>query len=324
MSKIGWRVALVLYDGAWASTVNATPDLLQSINLRRMTQTFSWDNVTPAPDPIVAFSGYVIAGDTHMGAGDQYDLIILAHFWGDFDRVTRQYPQIAPWLREQYAKGAVIAGVNSGVFWAAEAGLLDTCRATTYWRHIDAFRKRYPAVDWQDNQSLVEDRGIYSSNGQNAANDLTMHLIEKFCGAELATDLARDITFDSRRNYDLTLLNIAGLRHHRDNGIHKAQDWLDNHYHQNVRFGEIADKVGMSKSTFIRRFHKATGKKPGQYLQRLRVEAAKHQLINSDDRIKTISLNVGYRDFGYFSAVFKLVAGIGPRQFRTRFRPRKG
>lgn len=323
MSNSNWRVALVSYDGAWTSSISTTPDLLQSVNLRRMSQTFSWDNVTPTPKPVVTFSGHVVSGDTHMGADNQYDLVILAHFWGDFDQVTGQYPQIAPWLRQQHGRGAVIAGISSGVFWAAEAGLLDARRATTYWRHLETFKQRYPTVEWLENQSLVEDRGIYSSNGQNAAIDLTLHLVEKFCGAKLANGLARDITFDSRRNYDLTLFNIAGLRHHRDSGIHKAQDWLDSHYQEKVKFVALADRVGMSKSTFIRRFQKATGKRPTRYLQRLRVEAAKQQLINSSDLIKTISLNVGYRDFGYFSEVFKSITEMSPKQFRERFRPGK-
>lgn len=321
MSKLGIRVALMIYDGAWASTIYQSLDLFQSANLRQMTQHFSSDIVTPTPNPIRSFSGRTLAGDVHVGATDHYDLIILSHYWGKFEILAKRSPQLVPWLQKQYENGSAIAGVNSGIFWAAEAGLLENRRATTYWRHLKAAKRRFKNVDWQENQVLVEDGGIYSSNGNNASMDLSMHLIEKFCGAEMAASLARDITFDMRRSYDLTLLNIAGLRQHRDAGIHKAQDWLDKHYQDKVEFEEVANIVGMSKRTFIRRFQKATGEKPTRYLQRLRVEAAKHQLINSDDSIKTISLSVGYGDFGYFSEVFKSVTELNPTQFRKRFRP---
>ncbi len=321
MAKLGWRVALLTYDGVWTSSVYPALDLFQSVNLRRMTQLFSSEIISPSPDPVLAFNGRLLAGDNHIGNPGEYDLVILPHFWGDFDKTIQQYPQLPPWLAHQYANGAVIAGINGGIFWAAEAGLLDLRNATTHWRHLREFKVRYPNVSWQENQALVEDGEIYSSNGQNAGMDLTIYLVEKFCGADIAAGLARDITYDSRRNYNLTLFNIAGLRQHKDPGIHKAQEWLDNHYQDEIIFENLAEQVGMSKRTFIRRFQKATGNKPTRYLQRLRVEAAKHHLINSDDSIKTISLNVGYRDFGHFSEVFKSITELSPRQFRSRFRP---
>jgi len=124
--------------------------------------------------------------------------------------------------------------------------------------------------------------------------------------------LAWDTTFDSRRHYNLTLFNIAGLRHHRDSDRHKVQDWLDTHYPETVALKALADKVGKSKSTFIRR-----------YLQRLWVEAAKHHLINSDDSVKSISLTVGYHDSDYFPEVLKALTVLSPIRVRVRFRAGK-
>lgn len=322
MDKVGaWRVGVLICEGTWGSSIAVALDLFQSVNMRRQMQVFNCEVITPDPDPVTVFSGYKLGGDVHVGATGQYDLIVLSHFWGDLDQLTDRYQEIGPWLQRQYEGGATIAGINSGIYWAAEAGLLDGLRATTYWRFIKEVTLRYPKVNWLDNQALVEDGGIYSSNGQNASVDMTMYLVEKFCGADMAAALARDTTFDFRRNYDLTLFNIAGLRQHRDPGVHKAQDWLDENYQHKVQFHELADRVGMSKRTFIRRFKKSTGEKPTRYLQRLRIEAAKHQLINSGDSIKTIGLSVGYRDFGYFSEVFKSITELNPRQFRARFRP---
>jgi len=321
-----WRVALLSYDGAWESSLSSAPDLFQSINLRQTRQHFSWEMVTPSQDAVQVYSGTPLIGtysiDTDSVEDERtFDLILIAHFWGDFDLLIKKYPQIAPWLRSQYKQGAVLAGVNSGVFWMAEAGLLDGRRATTYWRHLNAFKQRYPKVKWQEHQVLVEEAALYSSNGHNAAVDLTMHLIGHFGGVRLANSLARDVTFDFRRNYDLTLFNITGFRRHHDKGIHQAQDWLDDHFHEKVVLLKLADKLGMSKSTFIRRFQKSTGEKPSRYLQRLRVEAAKSRLINSDESTKTIALGVGYTDFSYFSVVFKSLTELTPSEFRRQFRP---
>ena len=146
-------------------------------------------------------------------------------------------------------------------------------------------------------------------------------MVEEFCGASIAAGLARDISFDSRRTYDLNLINIAGFRQHRDVGIHRAQDWLDEHFTQSVELQALANQIGMSKRTFIRRFQKATGELPSRYLQRLRIEAAKHRLGNTQDSIKTIGMGVGYRDISSFSKVFKTLTDVTPREYRQRLRP---
>ena len=104
-------------------------------------------------------------------------------------------------------------------------------------------------------------------------------------------------------------------------GIHRAQDWLDEYFTQSVELQHLAKKIGMSKRTFIRRFQKATGELPSRYLQRLRVEAAKHRLGNTQDSIKTIGMGVGYRDISSFSKVFKSLTAVTPREFRSRLRP---
>lgn len=321
MAVAKWRVALLIFNGAWASTVYGSMELFHSVNLRRpKDQQFHCDLVSADSQPVQLYGGQSIQGDAVIG-DEPYDLIMLAHYWGDFQHLTEQYPSIPPWLAKQHANGARIAGVNSGIFWAAEAGLLNGGRATTYWRHLREFELRYPKVQWQANQASVEHARIYSSNGQNASMDLSLHLVEKFCGASIAAGLARDISFDSRRTYDLNLINIAGFRQHRDVGIHRAQDWLDEHFTQSVELQALANQIGMSRRTFIRRFQKATGELPSRYLQRLRIEAAKHRLGNTQDSIKTIGMGVGYRDISSFSKVFKSLTDVTPREYRQRLRP---
>ncbi|QHJ12258.1 HTH-type transcriptional regulator CdhR [Paraglaciecola mesophila] len=321
MSSAKWRVALLIFNGAWASTVYGSLELFHSVNLRQpKDKQFHCELVSANSQPIQLYGGQTIQSDAVIG-DEPYDLIMLAHYWGDFQDLIEQYPTIPPWLVQQHASGARIAGVNSGIFWAAQAGLLDGGRATTYWRHLREFELRYPKVQWQANQASVEHSRIYSSNGQNASMDLSLHLVEKFCGASIAAGLARDISFDSRRTYDLNLINIAGFRQHRDIGIHRAQDWLDEHFTQSIELQHLANQIGMSKRTFIRRFQKATGELPSRYLQRLRIEAAKHRLGNTQDSIKTIGMGVGYRDISSFSKVFKSLADVTPREYRQRLRP---
>lgn len=321
MPDASWRVALLSHEGVWESSIYMALDIYQSANLRQQELSFSCEILTPTDAPVLPFNDRPRSGDSHIGNGVHYDLIVLSHYWGDFDDVIQRYPELPGWLKLQHNNGALISGVNSGIFWAAEAGLLNNRSATTYWRNFNDFRQRYPQVNWTEDQSLAVDNNIYSSNGSNAGMDLMLHLIEKILNKEIATRMARDVAYDYQRSYNLTLFNIAGLRKHRDSGIHRAQDWLDQHFMEKVEFDALADQIGMSRRTLIRRFQKATGDKPIHYLQRLRVESAKHQLINTEDSIKTISLNVGYQDFGYFSSLFKSITELSPRQFRSHSRP---
>ena len=321
MAEAKWRVALLIYNGAWASTVYGSLELFHSANLRQaQDQQFHCDLLSADNQAVQLYGGHSINADAMIGE-QTYDLILLPHYWGDFHTPTQQHPNIPPWLATQYAKGARIAGINSGIFWAAEAGLLNGGRATTYWRHLTEFEQRYPDVEWQFNQASVEHQKIYSSNGQNASMDISLHLLEIFCGAQIAADLSRDIRSDSRRNGEISLINIGGCRQHRDLRIHRAQDWLDDYYSDSIEFQNLANQIGMSKRTFIRRFQKATGELPSRYLQRLRVEAAKHYLGNTEDSIKTISMSVGYRDISSFSKVFKTLTDVTPRACRARLRP---
>jgi len=315
------QVGLLIHDGVWAASVYSALDLFESANRRNLQQLFNCTIVSPNSSSVKLFNGREMLADSPVNDQQHFDLIFLSHYWGSFDDVTSHYPELPSWLRKQYERGAVIAGINSGIVWAAQAGLLRNRSATSYWRNIKEFRRLFPDVTWAEQQSLVEDSGIYSSNGQNAAMDLTLHLIEKFSSSQMADRLARDITYDSRRSYDLTLFNMSGFRQHKDNAIHKAQDWLDSRYNEPFNFGDCSKKLNMSQRNFIRRFQAATGEKPSRYLQRLRVESAKHQLINNDDSIKAILLNVGYQNFGHFSKVFKEYTKLSPRQFRARFRP---
>lgn len=315
------RVALLIHDGIWFSSGALALDIFQSANLRLPQPIFDCAVVTPTNTPATLFNARQMAGDTTIDDDKQYELVVFNHYWGDFSELITKYPQLPGWLSRQYQQGAVIAATGSSSFWPASAGILNGRSATTYWRNLTELRQRFPAVNWTGTQSLVEDGNIFSSDGNNAALDLILHLLDRFSDSTTAAKMTRDVAFDSRRTYDLTLFNTAGLRQHQDEGIQRAQFWLDQHYADAVEFKALAAQLGISSRSFIRRFIRATGDKPTRYLQRLRVEAAKHLLLNTDQSVKNISLSVGYRDISYFSSLFKSMTQLNPSGYRKRFRP---
>ena len=100
---------------------------------------------------------------------------------------------LLPWLRDWHARGATIAGICSGVAFLAEAGLLDGRQATTHWAVAETMRQRYPNVRWRAEQFVTEDGPIFCSGGVYASIDLSLYLVEKFCGREVALQCAKSL-----------------------------------------------------------------------------------------------------------------------------------
>jgi transcriptional regulator GlxA family with amidase domain len=148
--------------------------------------------------------------------------------------------------------------------------------------------------------------------------DLTLYLIEKFAGRELANICARYIVMDNRRPPQTPEF----VRHHaqtHDPLITKAEKWMRANLRQDLRVADVAKQVAVSERTLIRRFQKATGASPQAYLQRLRLEAGKALLANSAYRIDQILERIGYRDDGAFRRQFKRYTNLSPREYRRRF-----
>src|SRR5581483_11407268 len=127
------------------------------------------------------------------------DIIILtASGWDIRDQIARNTP-LLPWLRKWHARGAYIAGICSGVAFLAESGLLDGRQATTHWGVAELFRQRYPKVDWQPDHFVTEDGRIFCSGGIYAAIDLSLYLVEKFCGRDIALQCAKSLLLSMPR-----------------------------------------------------------------------------------------------------------------------------
>jgi transcriptional regulator GlxA family with amidase domain len=231
--------------------------------------------------------------------------------------LTRLAP-LSRWLAERHALGVSIAATCTGPFLLAEAGLLDGRSATTTTWFAEVFEQRYPAVQLDAAATLVEAGRITTSGGAFSYIDLTVHLVERLAGKELARALARFVVMDNRREPHTHELIAHHVRHH-DPLILKAEKWMRAHLKREIRIDEMADHLAVSARTLMRRFKERTGESPSAYLQKLRVEAAKALLAGTHHRIEQIPERVGYRDESTFRRLFKKHAGVSPREYRRRF-----
>lgn len=317
------RIIILATEGVFGSTLMHAKDFFHMASLRHgkqlgldLTPAFETLMVSPDGEPVTTFSGPRIAVD---GALIEADAIVLPAFWGNFDTLCQQYPEITPWLLNCHAAGSTICGEATGAFWMAEAGLLDAREATTHWRFAREFIERFPNVLFTREKHLTDSDNLYCAGGTTSACDLYMHLVERFCGAPVAQGMARDILFEVQRNYSPGRIGFGGQKRHLDTRILQIQEWLEEHFADKFRFEDVAREHGMSIRNFMRRFQSATGDKPLHYLQRLRIETAKSLLSTTRKSIKTISYEVGYDDASFFARLFRQHTELSPNQYRQQF-----
>ncbi len=249
------------------------------------------------------------------------DLIVIASL-GDIKESLVAHKETIGWLHRQHRRCTPIATVCTGSFLLAETGLLDGKTATTHWGFAALFRKMYPKVILKPERLITDEGNLYCSGGFNAGIDLAIYLIEKICGRKTALQCAKTVIHDPGHR-DQTPYHMMGVpRGHHDQSIGRIQSWMEQHYAQRISGSALAKQFGMSRRTFERRFKAATGETPLQYLQQVRVEAAKQMLEETDDNFEQITTSVGYEDSSSFRKIFVKRTGLRPKMYQHKFQSR--
>lgn len=269
--------------------------------------------------PIVTAYGVRLVPDTTIGAVDRTDLVVVSAVGTDLDAVLAEQHELLPWLRRHAARGAYVAGVCTGAACLAAAGLLDGREATTHWAFADAYRACFPDVLWRPQKLITEDRRMLCSGGVYASLDLSLYLVAKLCGREVALQTARTLVLDMPRSLQSPYAVLPLSRPHDDAAIRRAEAHLTEHCARPLAIESLAQSHHMSARNFIRRFKAATGRTPGTYLQATRIAAAKELLERGARSVQEVGTTVGYEDAAFFRAVFRRETGMTPAEYRERF-----
>jgi transcriptional regulator GlxA family with amidase domain len=256
----------------------------------------------------------------HCGIADvrQTDLIIISSAT-HIEQILGKNPEIVPWLNHHYENGAHVASICTGVFLLAEAGLLDGKSATVHWAFSDIFRKRYPQLKLNQDRMFIDHGRLYCSAGVSAGLDLTLYMVEKFCGRKAALASAKTMVLDMGRERQTPYESFLAPMDHGDPIIAKAQKWMEQHQTEQIDYERLSRKFHISRRSLERRFKQATGVTPLGYLQKLRVEFAKRLLEEGTQTFSEITYQVGYEDISFFRKIFIRLTGLRPRQYQQRF-----
>jgi transcriptional regulator GlxA family with amidase domain len=225
------------------------------------------------------------------------------------------------WLRGRHAEGVVLAGVCGGVFILARTGLLAGRQATTHWSFNELFAQQFPDVLTETDHMVIDYGDVVTAGGVLAWADLGLRLTERFLGTAVMLETARYMLVDPPGREQRYYSEFDPRTKHGDEAILRVQNWLSTQRERPVSVVDMAQYADLEARTFLRRFIAATGMKPSEYQQRLRVTRAREMLEFSQASVEEISWNLGYRDVEGFRRVFRKVMGLTPSDYRRRFCP---
>jgi len=238
------------------------------------------------------------------------------------ERLGDRYAAEIDWLRERYAAGATLATACSGALLLAETGLLDGLEATTHWGYCDALAENHPKVKVRAARALVaagEGQRIVMAGGGTSWQDLALYLIARLAGIDEAMHIAKIYLIDWHEIGQQPFAALARARQVEDAQIAQCQVWLAEHYAEAAPVAAMTQMSGLPERSFKRRFAKATGMPPLEYVHTLRLEEAKQILETSVLPVEAVASEVGYEDASFFGRLFRRKVGLTPAQYRKRF-----
>ncbi len=254
--------------------------------------------------------------DREIKAIASTDLIIIPAIQPQSLQLNEEF---IPWINEQYKKGAEVASLCVGAFLLAATGLVNGRKCTTHWMAADAFRHMYPEVDLMPEKIITDEQGIYSSGGAYSFLNLLLYLIEKYCGRKVAVYLSKVLEVDIERTSQSPFSIFIGQKRHEDEPIKKAQEYMENNVGQKISVDQLAGLFLISRRNFERRFKKATTNSPIEYMQRVKIEAAKKSLESGRENINEVMYSVGYSDSKAFRTIFRKITGMSPLDYRRKY-----
>ena len=310
-------VAVGLYDAFWAAGV-----LWNRIMGEREQPRFAPELVGLSHNPVTTGTGIKLVPHCTFAERPAADIVVVPTMLIASGRqFGRENPAVIDWVRRAHDAGSHIVSACTGSFVLAEAGLLDDRDATTHWAFVNLMRSEYPLTRVLADRVLVSATGdgrIVTSGGAASWMDLVLYLVGKFAGPEDAMRLAKVQMFDWHHHGQNPYSRLTTRPQISDRQIQVCQEWLADHYCDADPVVEMIRQSGLSRRTFGRRFHTATGHAPLDYVQRVRIEEAK-QLLETDIRpVEQIAAEVGYSDAVSFWRLFKRMVGETPTAYRRR------
>lgn len=317
------QVTIVIPTGhADTSSIMGSFEILNTANAY-------WQEIGNKPMIDIRIAGFVTAQKPEVSffsffpenikTADKTDLLIIPSLATHYEDIIKHNKELISWISEQYKSGAEIASICTGAFLLAATGLLDGKSCSTHWGAATDFRRLFPDVHLNVDQLITEKQGIYTNGGAYSFLNLILFLIEKYFDRQTAIFCSKMYQIEIDRTSQSPFIIFQSQKDHGDELIGQAQTYIEENLSEKISFEELASKLAISRRNFDRRFIKAVGNTPVEYLQRVKVEVAKKSFEKGRKSVFEVMNEVGYSDDKAFRIVFKKITGLSPLDYRAMY-----
>ncbi len=225
-------------------------------------------------------------------------------------------PGIITFLQTSARQARRVAGICTGAFVLAQAGLLENRRATTHWAHAPSMKRLHPAIQLEDDRIFIIDETIWTSAGLTAGLDMALGMVEKDLGADVARSVAHRLVMNQRRSGGQTQHSEMLALAPRSDRLQSALEYARKNLRKPLTVDDLADAVHLSTRQLTRLFRAETGKSPAKAIEGLRLEAARLMIEQSRLTLDAIARESGFRDRRHMREVFIRGYGVPPQALR--------
>ncbi|MBO9632993.1 MAG: helix-turn-helix domain-containing protein [Chitinophagaceae bacterium] len=262
---------------------------------------------------------FIVQADKTVDEVAFTDLIIVPAISCDVIRGIQLNRRYFPWLLDQYKRGAEIASYCVGAFIVAATGLLNGKQCSTHWAYTNELQAFFPDIEMVNDKVITEQNGIYSSGGGTSYWNLLLYLLEKHISRQVVIDAAKYFLLDISRSSQSAFLMFKGQKEHGDELVVRVQDHIEKHYTGKINIESMAKEFAIVRRTLERRFRKATNNSIAEYIQRIKIEAAKKEIETGRKTINEVMYDLDYSDKKAFKELFQRITGLTPMEYRKKY-----
>jgi len=315
------RVDVVIYPGFKALEAVGVVNVFEYANTRLLEAglpaAYALRLCAPVPGMIASDTQIVLEARHGLTLEADLALIVGAR---DIDRALADQPGLVEWSRRMARQPTTLVGLCSGAFFLAESGLLDGRRATTHWRLSSQLARRYPRIEVVEDAIFLQAGRIWTSAGVTAALDLSLALVERDLGLDMALAVARDlVVYLKRPGGQSQFSQYLHSQMTQHTSVRHLQEWILGNLDRPLGIAELSARAAMSPRNLGRVFRREAGCSPAAFVERGRVELARRLLEDGKAPLKQLARRCGFSSDDHLRRVFQRQLGITPRAYQQRF-----
>lgn len=224
-----------------------------------------------------------------------------------------------PILKQAVASEGLVVSYCTGTFGLASCGILDNRSATTVWWLANQFQSHFPKVNLDLDELVVQDENVITGGATTSYFNVCLRVLERLTNELFAGKLAKLLLMDRQRLSQRAFIDSGFIVNKQDELVERIQAWMLENYNQAITLERLCDQFNVTKRTLNRRFKASCNETPMSYLQKIRIEQAKHYLETTGMAVERIVEKVGYSDTASFRKLFVNQTQLTPKVYRQRF-----